>query len=165
MCTFLLQSGVLWDICLVHCGICEMGLLARSYTVSSREDLHDSHISLRTAGRSQRGIYYRADSRFVPSQWQAVLLCNDVSHWVGANLESALCYDQGKLSTRLVWTTPSVKIGNIYPILLYVSPSNHCSWLLEILYPPWKYLLIELLCLCHLSNTLSVLDAFFAWVC
>ena len=27
MCTFLLQNGVLWDICLMRCGICEMGLL------------------------------------------------------------------------------------------------------------------------------------------
>ena len=26
MCTFLLQKGALWDICLMHCGICEMGL-------------------------------------------------------------------------------------------------------------------------------------------
>ena len=25
--TFLLQNGTLWDICLMHCGICEMGLL------------------------------------------------------------------------------------------------------------------------------------------
>ena len=32
----------------------------------------------------------RADSRFVPSQWETALLCNDVSHWLGANLESAL---------------------------------------------------------------------------
>ena len=32
----------------------------------------------------------RADSRFVPSQWNTALLCNDVSHWLGANLESAL---------------------------------------------------------------------------
>ena len=32
----------------------------------------------------------RADSRFVPSQWETVLLCNDVSHWLGSNLESAL---------------------------------------------------------------------------
>ena len=34
----------------------------------------------------------RADSRFVPSQWEMPLLCNDVSHWLGTNLESALCY-------------------------------------------------------------------------
>ena len=33
---------------------------------------------------------YRADSRFAPSQWETALLCNDVSHWLGASLESAL---------------------------------------------------------------------------
>ena len=33
----------------------------------------------------------RADSRFAPSQWERALLCNDVSHWLGASLESALC--------------------------------------------------------------------------
>ena len=32
-----------------------------------------------------------ADSSFVPSQWETALLCNDISHWLGANLESALC--------------------------------------------------------------------------
>ena len=32
----------------------------------------------------------RADSRFVPTQWETALLCNDVSHWLGASLESAL---------------------------------------------------------------------------
>ena len=25
--TFLLQNGALWDMCLRHCGICEMGIL------------------------------------------------------------------------------------------------------------------------------------------
>ena len=34
--------------------------------------------------------YSRADSRFVPSQWEMALLCNDVSHWLSANLELAL---------------------------------------------------------------------------
>ena len=37
-------------------------------------------------------FYYRADSRFVHSQWEMALLCNDISHWLGANLESALYY-------------------------------------------------------------------------
>ena len=37
-------------------------------------------------------IKYRADSRFAPSQWETALLCNDVSHWLGASLESALKY-------------------------------------------------------------------------
>ena len=32
-----------------------------------------------------------ADSRFAPSQWETALLRNDVSHWLGANIESALC--------------------------------------------------------------------------
>ena len=31
-----------------------------------------------------RPILYRADSRFAPSQWETALLCNDVSHWLGA---------------------------------------------------------------------------------
>ena len=32
----------------------------------------------------------RADSRFAPSQWETALLCNDVSHWLGASIASAL---------------------------------------------------------------------------
>ena len=34
-------------------------------------------------------MYPRADSSFAPSQWEPALLCNDVSHWLGANLDSA----------------------------------------------------------------------------
>ena len=33
---------------------------------------------------------YRADSRFVPSQWEMAWLCKDVSHWLAASLETAL---------------------------------------------------------------------------
>ena len=36
----------------------------------------------------QQPYYCRADYRFAPSQWETALLCNDVSHWMGANLES-----------------------------------------------------------------------------
>ena len=32
----------------------------------------------------------RADSRFAPSQWETSLQSNAVSHWLGANLESAM---------------------------------------------------------------------------
>ena len=35
-------------------------------------------------------IAFRADFRFVPSQWEMALLCNDTSHWLGASLDSAL---------------------------------------------------------------------------
>ena len=34
-------------------------------------------------------IQLRAHSRFAPSQWETVLLCNDLSHWLGASLEPA----------------------------------------------------------------------------
>ena len=40
--------------------------------------------------RNDSWRYIRADSRFAPSQWETALLCNDVSHWLGARLESAL---------------------------------------------------------------------------
>ena len=31
-----------------------------------------------------------SDSRFASSQWEAALLCNDVHHWLGSSLESAM---------------------------------------------------------------------------
>ena len=34
--------------------------------------------------------YGRDDSTFAPTQWETALLCNDVSQWLGASLESAL---------------------------------------------------------------------------
>ena len=37
-------------------------------------------------------LYYRADSKLVPSQWETSLQSNAVSHWLGASLESALHY-------------------------------------------------------------------------
>ena len=37
--------------------------------------------------------YWRADSRFAPSQWGTSLQSNTVFHWLGANLESALLFD------------------------------------------------------------------------
>ena len=35
-------------------------------------------------------ISHRADSLFTPIQWETALLCNDVSDWLDARLESAL---------------------------------------------------------------------------
>ena len=35
-------------------------------------------------------LYIRAASRYAPSQWETALLCKDISHWLGASLESAL---------------------------------------------------------------------------
>ena len=43
---------------------------------------------------------YRIDSRFAPSQWETVLQSNTVSHWLGANLDSALTYDY---TVQILW--------------------------------------------------------------
>ena len=42
---------------------------------------------------TEMGPWFRTDSRSAPSQWETSLLCNDVSHWLGTNLESALLID------------------------------------------------------------------------
>ena len=52
----------------------------------------------------------RADSMFAPSQWETVLLCNDVSHWLGANPESAL---KGHYTTLEFHKWISVIGGNV----------------------------------------------------
>ena len=43
-------------------------------------------------------IICRADLRFPPSQWETSLQSNAVSHWLGANLGSALVWYQGGVS-------------------------------------------------------------------
>ena len=44
-------------------------------------------------------VKYRADSRFAPSQWESALLCNDVSHWLGASIELPLKYIRSQAAT------------------------------------------------------------------
>ena len=63
----------------------------------------------------------RANSRFAPSQWETALLCNNVSHWLGASLKSALdamCYHYSSL--------------NEYDLYVY----RH-SWLCLVRAPVW----------------------------
>ena len=56
-------------------------------------------------------ISTRADSRFAPSQWETALLCNDVSHWLGAKLESALW-----LRSPMIWTKPPPYTSSWMPL-------------------------------------------------
>ena len=42
-------------------------------------------------------MHNRADRRLAPSQWETVVLCNDVSHWLGTSLESTLHNNYHKL--------------------------------------------------------------------
>ena len=57
-----------------------------------------------------RGIFPldRVDSKLASSQWETTLLCNDVSHWLGANLVSALLdiIGRGQMgpTTSVNWT-------------------------------------------------------------
>ena len=84
----------------------------------------------------------RVDSRFAPSQRETALLCNDVSHWLGASLESALymlclvCCCQGgepDISTVAKMVLNDWQRGKIP---FFVKPpgcdvSNATSWLVS----------------------------------
>ena len=43
---------------------------------------------------SYKHVDPRADSSFAPSQWETALLCNDVSHWLDASLQSAVTVEK-----------------------------------------------------------------------
>ena len=68
--------------------------------------LHEKMVFILRKGPGDHlcGSSPRVDSRFVPSQWEMALHCNDVSHWLGASLESALisCVTLVK-SLQLLW--------------------------------------------------------------
>ena len=51
---------------------------------------HYVKVSGLLVGSLELAISYRAHSRLAPSQWETSLQSNAVSHWLGANLESAL---------------------------------------------------------------------------
>ena len=62
--------------------------------ITSRLQSHDSSCTVFGVATSPWPVLtlplwtiHRADSRFAPSQWETALLCNDVSHWLGTNLE------------------------------------------------------------------------------
>ena len=52
--------------------------------------IRNLHCEMPDVALRWRTCQHRADSKFVPSQWETALLCNDVAHWPGASLESAL---------------------------------------------------------------------------
>ena len=55
--------------------------------------------------------FHRADSRFAPSQWAMALLCNDVPHWLGASLESAL------ISYLVCWTLRIIMMSSLSSLM------------------------------------------------
>ena len=66
----------------------------------------------------------RAYSQFAPSKWETALLSNDVSHWLGASLESALnilwhvCTEKFVLNFNSLWATVFLTFQHRWIILL-----------------------------------------------
>ena len=70
-----------------------MGLYDMTLSFFCDSPLHSTPTKLPLRLQSQKDMISQADSRFVPRQWETVLLCNNFSHWLGASLESALYHD------------------------------------------------------------------------
>ena len=68
------------------------------------------------------------DSRFVPSQWEMVLLCNNVSHWLVANLESALYYSLWMSHSCVLKVDNAEKFGKWWNGGNWLSNSNPTWW-------------------------------------
>ena len=60
----------------------------------------------------------RADSRFERSQWDTVLLCSDISHWLGASLESTMIE---------VWTRRRHFAVNTLKCILFMENIFKCN--------------------------------------
>ena len=92
-----------YDSIVLFCAgaVLRLPLIQRSqYLCWCHDDATSADKMLMQTGKAAMFLSYhiRADSRFAPSQWEKALLCNDVSHWLGTNLESALymvCNMQG----------------------------------------------------------------------
>ena len=81
----------------------------------------------------------RVDSSFAPSQWETALLCNDVSHWLGASLESSLWvnitpFDKSGIilwmcldNERRRWIVTSTLIGWAH------TQNDPCKFVLQVL--------------------------------
>ena len=69
-------------------------------------------------------VFCRADSRLVPSQWETTLLCNDVSHWLGANLDSALCSVCTKLIILVLFYVYK-RVSILFNFVLCVGKTGH----------------------------------------
>ena len=97
---------------------------------------------------------YRADSRFASSQWEMSLQSNSVSHWLGANLESALLYLEQFCCRNSInnseWQKMQLKWKSIYVLTksIYIESSKIyiklLSWWIptnsdqQDLSPPWN---------------------------
>ena len=68
-------------------------------------------------------LAHSADSSFVPSQWEIAFLFKDVSHWLGASLESAMeQYPTGGKALSFVSELIACKM---FAYVVKVKKNNH----------------------------------------
>ena len=89
--------------------------------------------------------FCRADSRLAPSQWETSIQSNAVSHWLGANLESALLGCCIAIIPKFLqqnnwgipnFTVPNVPIFQNTPeIIMDTSGKGHKVWKSEVIGP------------------------------
>ena len=108
------------------------------YTNSCEDPLHDAiHAIICTSTCVSEGlghIFHRTDSKFAPSQWETALLNKDVSHLLGASLESALFQYLGR--DQFSATHKETKIFSINGVVWSAWRAFAC----DDLYLPWYYL-------------------------
>ena len=76
-------------------------------------------------------MYNRADSRLMLSQWETSLQSNDISHWLGADLESVLNNIQ-------------LLSGPFFICVLAVFPATWCYVdLIHVHYTPRNWVWVE----------------------
>ena len=69
---------------------------------------------------------FRADSRLAPSQWERALQSKAVSHWLSANLESAMLFRS--LNTLFNYT-PMKLLGGTLSLSIHLSVCPTCLFL------------------------------------
>ena len=77
----------------------------------------------------------RTDSRFAPSQWETALLCNAVSHWLGASLESALTLYCGTQEAQVNRKPKPMVLHRVHLYLLKWSGAGRKFIIL-----PWRHI-------------------------
>ena len=95
------ELPVIWDVITLSCD--RIATWKFTNYPSIYMAVHRSHLNhtIHVAGMcTNKWENIRADSRLATSQWETSLQSNAVSHWLGANLESALNIKQNQRKTR-----------------------------------------------------------------
>ena len=95
--------------------ITELELLAHRPMTQSKEILFPVNIDTQSLSSCRAAFW------FAPRQWEAALLCNDISQWQGASPESALSCAQMR------FPTPWLPVLSMYK-KKFLDIHPHCCW-------------------------------------